>query len=360
MARVATRPNLTRVRKTIADACKKTDIISYDGQDWPATLIINRYIYTYDLSCRKDSSSGKFCDEIFVSFLNQSRLTAAQNCSDCMFGIVQIQLNSPFGYDDGFAEDFKSATSSCSATKYPFTSPPSCALNPTTTASPVPTYTPTCSSPYPVKANDTCNSISLTHNVSTLGIVNAGGLSPSCSNLQAVGPLCLPAPRPLYLVDYDDTCDSIIAAHSTFKVSQAPISVLCHSKPFCLGTQVWLLSTHALFNRVSATVLAMAHYDSGNQNNTQCLPVDHGYPGTVGSCSCFTIIHGYDRSSYLCKDITDDTRISLQQLTSWNPWVGADCDKGLYADLKDGDQRPVCIGVNSTAKDTASLALSGL
>ncbi|XHG07898.1 hypothetical protein AWENTII_011030 [Aspergillus wentii] len=62
----------------------------------------------------------------------------------------------------------------------------------------------------------------------------------------------------------------------------------------------------------------------------------------------------------IAADITDDTRISLQQLTSWNPWVGADCDKGLYADLKDGDQRPVCIGVNSTAKDTASLALSGL
>ncbi|XHG07897.1 hypothetical protein AWENTII_011029 [Aspergillus wentii] len=253
MARVATRPNLTRVRKTIADACKKTDIISYDGQDWPATLIINRYIYTYDLSCRKDSSSGKFCDEIFVSFLNQSRLTAAQNCSDCMFGIVQIQLNSPFGYDDGFAEDFKSATSSCSATKYPFTSPPSCALNPTTTASPVPTYTPTCSSPYPVKANDTCNSISLTHNVSTLGIVNAGGLSPSCSNLQAVGPLCLPAPRPLYLVDYDDTCDSIIAAHcglegSDLLVWKPNINMICSNIQSLAGTYICAVPLEAFLS----------------------------------------------------------------------------------------------------------------
>lgn len=39
------------------------------------------------------------------------------------------------------------------------------------------------------------------------------GLSPSCSRLQAVGSICLPASCDLYRVDFDDTCKDIINNH---------------------------------------------------------------------------------------------------------------------------------------------------
>lgn len=158
--------------------------------------------------------TGKFCDEIFVSWLGNPRLTAAQNCSDCMLGMMQTQLNSPFGYDDEFAADFNSTTKSCSASGYTFTSPLPYALNATSTAPPTNvTVSPLCSNPYHVLSNDTCNSISLAHNVSTHALISAGGLSPSCSNLQAVGSICLPASCDLYRVDYDEACEEIIEKH---------------------------------------------------------------------------------------------------------------------------------------------------
>lgn len=126
---------------------------------------------------------------------------------------MQAQLNSPFGYDDEFAKDFNSTTKSCTASEYAFTSPLPYALNSTSTAPSIPTNSPICSDPYEVQANDTCDSISLAHNVSTHAIISAGGLSPSCSNLQAVGSICLPASCDLYRVDFDDTCKDIIKKH---------------------------------------------------------------------------------------------------------------------------------------------------
>lgn len=52
----ACRTGLTSVRSTIAAACKAaTDTIELpDGVVYPATLIADRFLYTYDLSCRKD------------------------------------------------------------------------------------------------------------------------------------------------------------------------------------------------------------------------------------------------------------------------------------------------------------------
>lgn len=159
------------------------------------------------------SSTGRFCDEIFTSWLNQSYLTAPQNCSDCMLGMMQNQLNSPFGYDDEFASEFNSTTKSCTATGYAFTSPAPYALNSSSTAPSDPNPTPLCANPYRVRKNDTCESIALAHNVSTNALISAGGLSPGCENLQVVGSICLPAKCDLYRVEYDESCEDIIQKH---------------------------------------------------------------------------------------------------------------------------------------------------
>lgn len=170
------------------------------------------------LICGRDS--GEYCDKEFVSWLNGSQLTAAQNCSDCMLGVMQIQLNSPFGYDEGFVNDFKSMTSSCSATGYPFTSPAAYALSSSTVASSGVISTPTCGNPYTIQEDDTCDSITLAHNVSTEGLLNTGGLSSSCSNLHALKSLCLPPSCTLYQVQDGDTCESILRAHPGITATQ--------------------------------------------------------------------------------------------------------------------------------------------
>ncbi|KAK1149291.1 hypothetical protein N8T08_006513 [Aspergillus melleus] len=107
-----------------------------------------------------------------------------------MLGVVQIQLNSPFGYDEEFASRFAYATSRCKASGYPFTSPAAYALPSSTLTSSTYITTPECSDPYQVQPNDTYDSIALAQNVSTDG-------------LQVV-----------------DTCESILSANPGLTASQ--------------------------------------------------------------------------------------------------------------------------------------------
>jgi hypothetical protein len=130
-----------------------------------------------------------------------------------MLGVVQTQLNSPFGFHEDFAQDFDSTTSSCGATNYPYTSPPPYALNTSATEPASPTNTASCSSPYTVRSGDTCDSIATAQKVPTYAVISAGGLSARCRNLTPDSPLCLPRACSLYRVQYDDTCDTIIKAN---------------------------------------------------------------------------------------------------------------------------------------------------
>lgn len=150
---------------------------------------------------------------VLSSWLNQSQLTSAQNCSDCMLGVVQTQLNSPFGFHEDFAQEFASTTSSCGATDYPYTSPAPYAANTSATEPASPTNTATCSNPYTVQSGDTCDSIALAMKVPTNAVISAGGLSAGCSNLTPGASLCLPRACNLYRVQYDDTCNTILEAN---------------------------------------------------------------------------------------------------------------------------------------------------
>jgi LysM repeat protein len=144
--------------------------------------------------------------------------TSAQSCSDCTLGMLQAELNSPLGYDEDLANDFASATSRCSKTGYPFTSPTPYALNASATTSTSTgietsaTATATCSDTYTVAAGDTCVSIAIAHNVSTFYLAYDNNLDIYCSGLSFGSTLCLPEICDVYTVQPNDTCISIIRA----------------------------------------------------------------------------------------------------------------------------------------------------
>jgi hypothetical protein len=52
---------------------------------------------------------------------------------------------------------------------------------------------------------------------------------------------------------------------------------------------------------------------------------------------------------YNCEDMASDFSITVSQLTTWNTWLGSDCDITLYANLGYEDTRAICIGVNASA-----------
>ncbi|KAJ4286164.1 hypothetical protein N0V88_008108 [Collariella sp. IMI 366227] len=165
-------------------------------------------------------TTQEYCDVLFAQWLNQPSPSAAEGpgraCSDCLLGVLQLQLNSPFGYDPDFASDFASRTSSCSKTGYAFTSPPPYTVTATGTSSSSPSAFPTgmldpgCVSLYTIQVGDTCNSIAQAQNVSTFAVYGSHGIT-DCSNLPAGSKLCLLGQCLLHEVRETDTCDSIIA-----------------------------------------------------------------------------------------------------------------------------------------------------
>lgn len=49
----------------------------------------------------------------------------------------------------------------------------------------------------------------------------------------------------------------------------------------------------------------------------------------------------------------------MKDLVSWNPWAGSesDCDKGIYANLTEADERPVCVGVGGAGASSSGTQL---
>jgi hypothetical protein len=62
---------------------------------------------------------------------------------------------------------------------------------------------------------------------------------------------------------------------------------------------------------------------------------------------------------YLCEDIALDQNITIKDLVSWNPWVGSEsnCDRGVYVNLTEADERPVCVGVGGQGASSSGTRL---
>lgn len=127
---------------------------------------------------------------------------------------MQTQLNSPFGFDKEFAQDFQAVKASCGSSGYPFTTPTAYAISTSVPDRAEDANIPSCSNPYVVQSGDNCDAIALALHVSTFSIIKAGGLKRDCSNLTPGVSLCLPAPCTLYRVQSDDDCKQIVSDHS--------------------------------------------------------------------------------------------------------------------------------------------------
>lgn len=164
-----------------------------------------------------------------------------------MLAVGQIELSSPFGYSEEFASNFSSTTSSCGKTGYTFTTPTSYALN-ATTPTPTPTGVPTspsCPDSYTVQAGDTCNSISLAHNVSTFAMLYWNGLNANCVDFPSAGSsICLPSQCAIYTIRENDTCVEIVKNNAPdISIRQLQswnmnLNTLCTNLDTMLGDQI--------------------------------------------------------------------------------------------------------------------------
>ncbi|KND88572.1 hypothetical protein TOPH_06753 [Tolypocladium ophioglossoides CBS 100239] len=199
-----------------------TESYTVDGQAVPATHNVDQLLFTYNYTCLRDGTTKKFCAPL-VDQWSSDGPTSEQSCSECMLRTFQVELNSPFGYDDDFASYYSSLTSSCGVTNYPITSPPPFTVSRTaTTSSSSASPSASCASHYTVKDGDDCLSVSKAQSVSTVMLRFQNGITADCSNFPKAGTsLCMPASCELYTLQANETCYGISQAHnSSFTVTQ--------------------------------------------------------------------------------------------------------------------------------------------
>ena len=188
-------------------------------------------------------------------------------CHDCILGTQKTLLSSPFDFTEEFAKEFASLTSSCGSTQYGYTTPGPYALGTQTSDDPLPT--PTCTNSYAVKGTDTCNSISTAYNVSTYSITSRNNLYSDCSNLAAVGTICIPQQCNIYQIQSNDTCDSIIQAHgngisgSQFLAWNPNINALCSNLGTLRQTFICFRSVLVLDPKIDMHLLTVASPPGG-------------------------------------------------------------------------------------------------
>ncbi|KAF3055159.1 LysM domain-containing protein [Daldinia childiae] len=204
--------DLRGLRTTIKSSCTSSnDVVMPGGIIYPATFLVDRFIYAAELSCLKDSNTGEYCDLVVATWLNQTdQHTTIQNCSECELALQAKQLASPFGFSEEAASEFASTTSSCQASQYMYSIPTQYGLNATITAP----LRPACAdnTSYIIRDGDSCNSIAGANNISTESLISLNGIDLACNTMPAVGTtICLPTTCKIRELAVNDTCGLITA-----------------------------------------------------------------------------------------------------------------------------------------------------
>ncbi|KAM3506120.1 hypothetical protein MY10362_002564 [Beauveria mimosiformis] len=159
------------------------------------------------MSCRKDASSGQFCDALYQKHREQPSQDLV--CSDCQIGTWKDQLESPVGYDPKDAEEFAALTASCKAGGYAFKTPSYSVIQPVPTSQPV----WTCERPYTVADGDTCSSVAQKRSVTEYGISDLNGLSIDCDPLPVGKTICIPPTCKVHKIGAADNINELAAKY---------------------------------------------------------------------------------------------------------------------------------------------------
>ncbi|KAK3693487.1 hypothetical protein B0T22DRAFT_41380 [Podospora appendiculata] len=221
------RESLVELRTKIQSACDgETEFIHHNGMAYPATYMVDRYLFTFEVMCYRNKLTGKLCDLTLIDWRKDesSPPTHIRNCHECVLGPLQVQLSSPFGYSKERASTFASATSSCHATAYPYATPgpygarlqqvpPALADNKIRPG-------PRCRGIYVIQEGDTCESIAASLQVSSHMLREINGLTIRCkrdsfdnyrdgSFIRAGERLCIPDKCLTHQIAEDDTCATV-------------------------------------------------------------------------------------------------------------------------------------------------------
>ncbi|KAJ5551530.1 hypothetical protein N7461_006228 [Penicillium sp. DV-2018c] len=344
--------SLKKYRSEVQKACtKKNDIVVVNDIAYNLTYTADGLLYTYNATCDKEEDSKNYCFAILSNITDT--LTPEQECSDCILGRYQIDLNSPFGYSNRLAKKFSSLTSSCSETGYPYTSPTPIAINSTDAPKPK-----SCddSKKYTIKKGDDCKSISVAQNVSTWALLHANQLQAYCQNFPEEGTeICLPKTCDVYTLKENDTCEGIVEALSgRFTVTQLRswnpnINKICGNLFQWTGYQICVSPPGSELDPVITPTPTPTDKCEGLFQPSSCYipPTDIVWPedpeiippplaqGSWSNCTVYTTYLNSTEPEYdnACRNVARFYDVTVAQFQKWNPSL---CNDTAKCQIKDG------------------------
>ncbi|KAJ5436947.1 hypothetical protein N7445_007832 [Penicillium cf. griseofulvum] len=321
--------SLESARTVIAAACKlDTDVIVTGDVAYPATFIMDNYLFTYQVSCRTDRLLDgrvlRSADRVMV----QPTLNTDQQCSDCWLGGLALQPCNTLGYEDSLATNFASFISSCNATVYSYTTPTPYAINATATATPTAVTTtaaPDCTGAYTVQATDDCNSVAQALKVSTYSLLHSNGLDLYCQNFAAAvnSSLCIPPQCSTYVWQLTDDCNSVVSGLSGVTVPQflswnPNFNSLCQNAVNYVGYAVCIGPPGGYLNHT--TDMTRNSTSPTNITTAAAVPMN-AVNGTNTNCGAwYTVVEGDT-----CSRVSVANEISLMDFYFLNPEINNGC-----------------------------------
>ncbi|KAL2807585.1 hypothetical protein BJX63DRAFT_436907 [Aspergillus granulosus] len=319
--------SLESFRSQEVEACGD-EYYHVDGQFVPASYMVDQLLFTYAYTCLQDGTTNNYCAPLIDEW-SQAGPTAEQSCSECMLKTFQVELNSPFGYNDEFASYYSSLTSSCGVSDYPITSPAPYTVTATTSMSATTSATPSirCASKYTVKEGDDCSSVSQAQKVSEAMLRYNNEITADCSNFPDAGAsLCLPDTCNVHTLQANQTCyDITLAYNSTFTVTQLiswnpDINRDCSNLEVMIGTHLCVSAPgdtggSSVTTTTTSTIATptAAPTNVANGTNTRCAKY-------------YEVVHGDT-----CSSLTVMMAISLDDFYFLNPEVNKTSCNNLLA-----------------------------
>ncbi|CAK1367002.1 hypothetical protein CB0940_10343 [Cercospora beticola] len=205
--------SLRSVKQAIQAGCNSTsDVIEDGGVLWPATRFVDEYIFTHEKFCLKDPESDRFCAIVEAEWRDKDLWTTEEQCHNCTLAAMEIDLKAPFHYyDEEDATSYEQRKAACSITQPPILPPPPYRMGQIAFvdhSKPI-VQSKECDAAYTVLPGETCNSIALGTNTSTLALIRLNGLDAFCSSLMPDMKLCIPGQCKTHVILRNDTCATI-------------------------------------------------------------------------------------------------------------------------------------------------------
>ncbi|CAG8910036.1 unnamed protein product [Penicillium egyptiacum] len=193
----------------------KNDIYNVEGISIKPIAMVDPYFINYDMTCMQDGANPpNFCYTLAAN--DTGTEVEPDPCGNCGLGIMRVQLDSPVGYFDQFASQYLASASSCGVTVPPLSKPTQVYLNNTNTLVSSYASTPTCTGIYvTITPGSTCDEFAESNSISTDQLLMINGLAGGCANWPGnLDSLCVEGNCEPYLVQQNDTCRSVAAAHN--------------------------------------------------------------------------------------------------------------------------------------------------